>query len=78
MNKKKINTVVQKHSSKLFIFGMIGIGAADILFNSLWGKGVSPLLTFIISFSLAIHAFQKILTELLAVEDSAESLEQNS
>ncbi len=65
MNDQEIKTVIQKHSTKVCIFGMVGISLSDILFNYLFNTGVSPLLTFIISFSLAIHVFQKVLCELL-------------
>jgi hypothetical protein len=45
---------------------MVGIIFSDLLFNYLFDSGVSPLLTFIISFSLAVHVFQKVLIDVLS------------
>jgi hypothetical protein len=36
--------------------------------NYLFDSGVSPLLTFIFSFSLAVHVFQKVLVDVLTSE----------
>ncbi|PKH85948.1 hypothetical protein [Colwellia sp. Bg11-28] len=68
MTEQKIKAIVQKHSTKLFIFGMIGISLLDLLFSFLFEHGISPLMTFIFSFSLAVYVFQKVLTELLSTE----------
>jgi len=65
---QKIKAAVKKHSTKLFIFGMIGVSLLDILMKYLFNSGVSSLFIFIASFSLAIYVFQKVLIEVLSDE----------
>ena len=68
MIEQKVKVAVQKHSTKLLIFGMIGIIFLELSSNYLFDSGVSPLLTFIFSFSLAVHVFQKVLVDVLTIE----------
>ncbi|MBU2926091.1 hypothetical protein Q4530_12000 [Colwellia sp. 1_MG-2023] len=68
MTEQKIKAIVHKHSTKIFIFGMISISLLDLLFSFLFERGISPLMTFIFSFILAVYVFQKVLSELLPTE----------